>query len=465
MNKLFFIAFFLLQMSNGMIFASQDKTDLFIQKFPRLTFPQAKEEFGKLSIARQRHIWRKLDTNEKDKDKILPLALHMAHMEPTLQYVILMNDFTLLEKLNKKNKNASIQLPDQIYKNSIYDLFVWTAVINKKCKSKYFIEDLFGYYKKKIELTKQELFMVTIDQLSIIRKKDNKILTTQELRLLAELPDSFNEKMSLFYSKGRYTDYPRKIKFSYHERPTLKSPVMSIIDALVFILPPLLFNTFCTHPTWDTLIGEQDPIALEQNIKKNLCNQIIDRLQQENINGSEYLMRKTIREVPFEYTNADLWELIKPIGQMSFLQILLCAYITNANAYNKYEHSDSLKSGTHQSSWMWRTMNSLLLNQQKLNIYRIRNKDDFFIAFFTLCFNFFFSLLTTNFLYNIPLPIQLHEVIEISVILAISVFTISTLCAKRPWKCIDFSKGKFKDKSVKECINYYLNHPKIVILD
>ncbi len=447
MNQLFLTLFFLLQITNSNLFASQDKADLFIQKFPRLTFPKAKKRFGKLTNNEQTRVWDKLDANENDKDRILPLALRMAHMEPALQYAILSEDFKIFNK-----KNTYLNVPQKMHTNSIYDLFRWKAVINKKCgKNEYARIRMIPAYSGEsyIRLSQTTLFNLTIDQIKTIPKIRKHILTKKEVQLLAELSDDALEELK------RWCNGNKMLKFFYYKNPTITSALMEVLDTAVFIVPPLLYTHFCVRPAWNSIIRTQDPVAFAQNAAKELHNQTIDRLQQVGINGSEYLMKQLIEPVSFETSWSDWITMSQQRIAMGFINAFLTAHFL----LNKDTRHTSDK-----SPWISYTI-SFLKNKN--------NTGNIIVTFIasSIC-GFISSIITTDLLYafdqgvladSLTLPEAIIGCIGLSAAIALVINTIQNLKLTPYRKTIDFSKEKFKDKSVKECINYYLHHPTIIM--
>ena len=465
MNKLVFITFFLLQMTNVIIFSSQDKADLFIQRFPRLTFPQAKELFGNLSIARQRSIWHKLDINKKDKNKILPLALRMAHIEPTLQYAILSENFTILEKRKSdetiEDYNKRISVPHKIYTDSICDLFRWKAIIDTKCGEKKYLKLLMPMSGYHTQIPKATLFDLTIDHVKTIQNAQKNVLTKEKIQLLAKLPDDLLEVLKPFYKfKGSNEYRTLQIKFFYYKNPTITSALIKVLDTAVFILPPLLYYRFYIRPSWNAITGTQDPLALTQNAAKELHNQTIDHLKQAGIDGSEHLMKQLIKPVPFELSWLDRLATFKQIIGMAPINVFLI---------NHFSINDERPNNKPKPSLIWYTINQLF------NYIKDRKNTDFFdILIFLVLQQIIIgpitALFTTNLLYyndpfvsSLTLPEAIIGCIGLSAAIALMINTIQNLKPTPYWKSIDFSKEKFKDKSVKECINYYLHHPTIIM--
>jgi len=480
MNKLFFsLFFFLLQTHHTSLFSSQDKTDIFIRTFPRLTFPAAKKQFGKLTDDQQTRVWRKLDTNEKDKDKILPLALRMAHIEPTLQYAILSENFTILEKKKSdetiEDYNKRISVPHKIYTDSIYDLFRWKAIIdiryrnleiNPRANLPIFMPITKGY----IRISKSTLFNLTIDHLKTIPKAQERCLTKKEIQLLVELPDNILEALKPYYNYdvGRYHGYDgtTKIKFFYYKNPTITSTLMKVLDTAIFILPPLLCYCFYVRPGWNAITGTQDPVALAQNATKELHNQTIDRLQRAGTNGSEHLIRQLIKPVPFKTSWSDWLKMSKQIIPMGSINGFLIGHtLFNTESRDTSSSKGNKPDKSARISYTTRSLFDFIKNKNNM-------KFDAILAIFALYFvvGSFTALFTTNFLYDsdffadlFTLPEVIIGCIEISAAIALLINTIQNLKPTPYWKPIDFSKEKFKNKSVKECINYYLHHPTIIM--
>lgn len=456
----FLILFFLLQINNATIFASDNKANRFITRFPTLTFSNAKKQFCAFTDTEQKAIWHKLDTNKKDTAKLLPLALHMAHMEPELQYAILSEDFKILRKLDTKNT----AIPNKIFTDSIYALFRWNAVINKKLNNKTFLKIVpFGILNyndcsdkvPKIQLSKPTLFSITIDHLATIKKPGKQNFRKKELQHMVDLPDNVLEELRpyyRFYPNGHYKN--TTIRFPYYQRPTIRSALIKIIDQCFFILPLVLYTHFYVRPTWNAITSKPNPISVANNIADELHNKSIDNLLQAGVTGSEHLIKKVITPICYQYSWQDYGQLAKPITEMAFLNTLLLfhSFISAENQKPWHKQNKS-----PQSLAIWRSIQHLKSDPKTLI--------ECLIGYFP---SFLLALITTPALYMIDQNCFTDSVTVSNMILAgigisAAIAFLINLKDRPIYKFINFSKDKFKDKTVKEVIKYYLSRPNIII--
>jgi hypothetical protein len=466
-TKVILLSLYLLQSnalftSEKMLARHNKVANNFIQKLPHMTLPEAGNKLHNLQPLTQRIIWHKVGQNTfKNNNDILSTALMLTTIPLELQYLIFTEDFetSKTKRLTpRETEKASItEAPDttrkKLINSSIYELFRWKAVIDKKCGKENFIKiKLIKFWDDTpdIILTKPELLNLTIDHINIIEKAQKTSLTKQQLRLFAELPDNLLEKLKPYY-QNKY----HQISFNCYEIPTLKSAIMQVLDPLVFTLPPLLYTYLYTKPAWNAITGTQDTLALEKSMKKFLHNKTVDTLQKNCAHGSEYLIKQVIKPVPFSYSWSDYFEYFKPVVPMSFINGILIAHAYNSTAnYSPFTPKGYVP---HKSSWIWRTINSLPKHtaSETATAIMLACIPGFFSSFFTTCL--------TDLILN---ENDASEVISSAILYATTIFAtinIFNLVKKPHWRYINFSEKKFANKSVKECINYYLNHPKIVI--
>ena len=103
---------------NPSLIAAKD----FIEKFPLMTFNDAKTEFNKLDTKTiQPIVWEKIEHIKNDPNKTLKCALLMTFLPEELQYRILSGDF-----------NVPTNLKTIINRKSIYGHFRWRAIVDTR---------------------------------------------------------------------------------------------------------------------------------------------------------------------------------------------------------------------------------------------------------------------------------------------------------------------------------------------
>lgn len=314
-----------------------------------------------------------------------------------------------------------------------------------------------------LQFTKEQ-FPELNGQIQILKDVQSRVLSKKELLLFKDLSENIHNQLrnSLHicdypcsiknwnWLKSKWIDnnenirHNHCIKFQYHKKLTLKiltkSAFKSCKNLLPFIIPGLLYHHFYSKQLENLWEQVPDSSVIEENKKKEITNKLIETLQANNIPGSALLEKKIIVPVPYnwiyplEYNtkyliNKSIEGCIVGIGPMKF-------------AYNFAFYFPTYRCG--------------IINKTRVSL---------LVAFLSISSSMILSpLLPTisNLVFAFGVPTGLIGITFLTSM--IGMIKIIMESYKLKTKSVDLSKKMFKNKSLKEIINYYLTKPFIKIL-
>lgn len=274
----------------------------------------------------------------------------------------------------------------------------------------------------------------------------------KELSLIAELPDDLSNNLkNYFYSAydHRYDfDSDYRIKFKYKKNITMRHVAKTIITCYKQLLPisaiSLLYHHLYVQDLDNLWTKTQNQDLLQLNEKKALTNKLIDELKAQSKPGSELLEKMIISDVPFEDTfpeyAKDLYD-----GNILYGRII-SGLITNIPAFYSYYY---FAPKYYETRWT-----------------SDRRRERFFSSF--IFRNLFILLQThinsaiTKVIFSHTIPQGLAGIAALVTVWGIIKAVIGSY--KYHLKIIDFPRDKFKDKSTKEVLSYYLHKSTIQIV-
>lgn len=362
------------------------------------------------------------------------------------------------------NKNEAIQIEHFtkiLPEAAKTDILQWTQAINNifgdnnKCLQIGLYNGFSGhYYKNKsvdfpeIKISKARLLELNFSKIAVIQKAQCHCLSKEELLLFDELPEDLqNNVKNYFYVSsdgGYHWDTDRRMSLRYKKKLTLVNVLQAILNScrqlLPILIPTLLYNHVFVDPMDNLWKQIQDPFLLEENRKKELTNQLIENLQINLVPGSELLKQEIMYPVPFE------WIFFSENNNKRieyYLKSVLSIIISQLTVYKQFDNYLSKKyyinSRNDEGRFVIRFICHLLVLTISVPSQQLSK------AFFE---------------YGIPLG--LIGIVCVTSMLGV-IKLIITSCVPRG-KSIDFYKEKFKDKSMKQVLDYYLGKSTIEIV-
>lgn len=312
------------------------------------------------------------------------------------------------------------------------------------------------YYKDaniqfpRIILSKQEIIDLGYQKTKFLNTIQFDIRSRKKLVLLKELPQHVRENLKPYFYcavNGGGGDEDYRLQFFYTQKLSLKNVVKATLKScklLPYLLARLVYYHLFMADREKLWVLGQDSTLLEENKKNELTNALINTLQEQSIPGSDRLLKLPIQEVPFKWMFPTHLE--EDHNRYRFYEkCLLTAFFNGQLLYSWHFPFPSSK--YFKTSY---TLNEEFYQNIALFL--------FYNAYHLLPDSEpgFYSLISKSFsngLVNIVALIGAISIIRI----------IVNTFIKKP-KIIDFPKDKFKNKSVDEVLDYYLNNPNITIL-